>query len=168
MNSGLRFGKHQVRNLNGMSNRSAFASGGPAAPHLNTVGMTNIYPCEDASQPGLREKPVPQVWCSRQQQQKGLWLLTAAPLTLAGADVSRGPPGQRPKQTPGEDQFASTLTWKGLGICRCSNVVLSSVSVIIYIWTYSCAAWFVSKIHQFFEIPFPGPSWQHTGISQQW
>lgn len=100
---------------------------------------------------------------------EGLWLLTAALLTLPGADVPRGPAGQRPKQTPGEDQFASALTWKGLWIWRCcNNIVLSSVSVIICIWTHSCAAWFVSKIHQSFEIPFPRPSWQHTGISQLW
>lgn len=41
--------------------------------------------------------------------------LTAALLTLqGGADVPQGLPGQRPKQIPGGDQLASTLTWKGL------------------------------------------------------
>lgn len=112
----------------------------------------------DKSASGLVLQPTRAEWIAR---------LRAALLVLWGRDdVPQGLLGQWPKQMPeDDDQLASTLTWKGLWIWGCcSNVVFSVVSVIIY----TCSVWFVYIPHQFLQIPFPRPTWQYTGISQQW
>lgn len=153
-----------------MANYSAFGSGVHAAPLLSTVGTTNIYPDEEPSLPAAGGQS--SAWGLALHFTRAEWTacLRAALLMLWGRDdVPEGLPGQWPKQMPGDDQLASTLTWKGLWIWGCcSNAVFSVVSVITYTWTWLCTVWFVYIPHQFLQIPFPRPTWQHTGISQQW
>lgn len=79
-----------------MANQSAFGSGGPAAPYLNTMGKTNIYPYEDAS-PSVppRETCALGVVLQTTTTERTVCLLTAAMLMLqGGANVPQGLLGQ--------------------------------------------------------------------------
>lgn len=66
-----------------MSNHSAFGSGGPVAPYLNTIGKTHIYPYEEPSPPvARRETCASGLVLQTTAAERTVCLLTAALLML--------------------------------------------------------------------------------------